>query len=59
MTTEAEKSAKSKYDARTAKHYSLKLNKNTDKDLIEYLEKQSNIQGYLKELIRKDMARSN
>lgn len=28
------------------------LNKETDKDIIEYLEKQTNVQGTLKSLIR-------
>jgi hypothetical protein len=55
MTTEAAKAAKARYDAKTAKYISLKLNLNTDKDLIEHLAKQGNIQGYLKDLIRKDI----
>lgn len=55
MTTEAAKAAKSKYDAKTAKHISLKLNKNTDADIIEHLMKLQNVQGYLKDLIRRDI----
>lgn len=55
MVSEAKAAAKAKYDARTAKYYSLKLNSNTDRDLIEYLAKQKPLQTYLKELIRKDM----
>ena len=38
MTTEAAKAAKAKYDAKTAKYFSLKLNTNTDKDIISHLE---------------------
>ena len=57
MTTEAAKKAKAKYDARTAKYISLKLNQNTDRDIIEFLELQENTQGYLKRLIREDMAK--
>ena len=55
MTTEAAKAAKAKYDAKTARYISLKLNTNTDRDLIQHLESQENIQGYLKRLIREDM----
>ena len=55
MTSEAKKAAKARYDAKTAKYYSLKLNTNTDRELIEYLEQHKPIQSYLKELIRKDM----
>lgn len=57
MRTEATKAAKARYDAKTAKYYSLKLNTNTDSEMIEHLAKQENVQGYLKELIRKDMAK--
>lgn len=56
MTTEAKKSAKARYDAKTARYISLKLNSNTDREIIHHLEKQQNVQGYLKELIRADMA---
>ena len=57
MTTESAKAAKAKYDAKTARYYSLKLNQNTDADLIQHLEQQESIQGYLKRLIRNDMQR--
>lgn len=59
MTTEAAKAAKARYDAKTAKYISMKLNKNTDKDLIEHLDKQSNKQEYLKNLIREDMKKGD
>ena len=58
MTTEAAKAAKAKYDAKTARYFSLKLNRNTDKDIIEILEQQESIQAYLKKLIREDMKRT-
>jgi len=58
MTTDAAKAAKARYDAKTAKYISLKLNSNTDKDIINHLESQENIQGYLKRLIREDMKRT-
>ena len=58
MTTEAAKAAKARYDAKTAKYISLKLNTNTDRDLIEYLEKQKPLQTYLKRLILEDMKKT-
>ena len=58
MTSEAAKASKAKYDARTARYFSLKLNRNTDRDLIEYLERQESIQAYIKKLIREDMEKT-
>ncbi len=55
MVSEAKKAAIARYDARTAYKVSLKLNVNTDADLIDLLQRQPNIQGYLKELIRKEL----
>lgn len=40
------------------RRYGLKLNVNTDADIIAYLEKQSSMQGYIKQLIREDIAKS-
>lgn len=39
------------------RQYKLRFNIRTDKDLIEKLDAQENIQGYLKSLIRADIAR--
>ena len=58
MVTEAKKAAKAKYDAKTAKYISLKLNKNTDAELISRLEKDTNIQSYIKRLIREDIKKA-
>lgn len=61
MTTEANKAAKARYDAKTAKYISMKLNKNTDADIIQLLESikaTEGVQGYLKRLIREDMKRT-
>ena len=58
MTTDAAKAAKAKYDAKTAKYYSMKLNQNTDRDMIEHLEQQESFQAYIKRLIREDMKRA-
>lgn len=59
MTTEAAKAAKARYDAKTARYFSLKLNRNTDLDIIQHLEAQESIQAYLKNLIREDMKGRN
>jgi len=45
-------------DQKNARWYSLKLSRNTDKELIDQLDKQENVQGYLKRLIREDMEKS-
>ena len=58
MTTEAQKRAQKKWDeANRANRRSIRLNLNrqTDADIIERLEKEPNIQGYIKELIRGDL----
>lgn len=55
MVSEAKKAAKARYDARTAKYISLKLNVNTDADLIDLLQRQENVQGFIKDLIRKEL----
>ena len=44
-----------KYDKVNTKRVYIKLNKNTDKDILDYLGNIPNKQGYIKELIRKDM----
>ena len=53
--TEAKKRAIKKYDAANTRQYHLKLNLTTDADVIEWLEKQGSVQGYIKRLIREDM----
>ena len=58
MTTEAQKRAQKKWDlANKANRRAIRLNLNrqTDADIIERLEKESNIQGYIKKLIRSDL----
>jgi len=44
-----------KYDVVNTKHYGLKLNVKTDAKIIEKLSSVPNVQGYIKELIRKDI----
>lgn len=45
-------------DKKNARFYGLKLSKSTDAKLIEWLDSQPSIQGYLKELIKKDMEKT-
>ena len=55
MATEAQKRASAKYDAANTIQVKLKLNINTDRDLIEHLGRIANKQGYIKALIRADL----
>mgnify|MGYP003333770888 CR=1 FL=1 len=45
----------SSYHKSNIKQIKINLNKEYDADIIEHLSKQSNKQGYIKELIRKDI----
>lgn len=53
--SESLKRAVAKYDRENTKQILLKLNINTDSDILEFLEGK-NKQGYIKDLIRKDIA---
>ena len=55
-TSEAQKRAVLKYDAKNTKQYHLKLNLKTDADIIQRLEEQESVQGYIKDLIREDIS---
>lgn len=46
---------KTAWDRENTRQYKLKLNKNTDADLIAWLDSIENRQNYIKELIRADM----
>lgn len=54
MSSEAQIRASAKYDKENVIRKSMKLNKNTDRDIIEFL-KDKSFQTYVKELIRADM----
>ena len=62
-TTESQKRASKKYDAKNTKQVHLKFNINTDPDIMIWLtirgaDKDSGgIQGYIKKLIRDDISR--
>ena len=53
--TESQKAACKKYDKENTRTFTIKLNYNTDGDLIAFLEMLSNVQGYIKELISRDL----
>lgn len=55
MYNEASNRAQKKYDKENTKSIHLKFNLATDKDILDKLESVSNKQGYIKELIRKDI----
>ena len=55
MITDAQKRAIEKYDRAHTRQYHLKLNLTTDADIIEHLNRQQSIQGYIKDLIRRDI----
>lgn len=57
METEAQKRAREKYERANTVQFKMKLNKNTDADILAKLEEVGNKQGYIKELIRNDLAR--
>lgn len=47
--------AQIRYTEKAIKRFSVDLNRNTEPDLIEWIESKPNKAGYVKELIRKDM----
>lgn len=49
--------AQAKYDKTHCKFYTLKFNLETDSDIIAKLETVESKQGYIKQLIREDIAR--
>lgn len=53
--TEAQLRAKAKYNKTNTVGYCLRLNKKTDEDIIQVLNSQESMQGYIKSLIRHDI----
>lgn len=54
-TRQSRVKASVKYNANNVKQVKLNLNKKTDADIIKHLEQRDNVQGYIKDLIKKDM----
>lgn len=48
--------SQARYDKDNTRRYGFKLNLKTDADIISFLDKQPSIQGYIKTLIRADIA---
>ena len=48
---------KVEWDAANTRHIGIKLNARTDADIIQALEGLDSVQGYIKQLIREDIAR--
>lgn len=44
-----------RYAAKAIRRYVININRNTDSDILDCLEKMDNIQGYIKALIRADI----
>lgn len=58
LITDAKRKTNMDYDRKNTKLIGMKLNRNTDADILEHLSKQENVQGYLKELIRADIKKT-
>ena len=58
MATEAQRKAQAKYDAENTRQVHLKLNRNTDKDVLARLDEVQSKQGYIKRLIRDDLRKA-
>lgn len=58
--TEKEKNAPQlKYMKKTIRRFTVDLNRNTEPELLDYLEKQPNVAKFIKQLIRADMDAHN
>lgn len=55
MASEAKIKANNKFNKANTRMVSLRLNYNTDADIIKRLDEVDSKMGYIKELIRKDM----
>ena len=54
-TTDAQMRATMKYEKANIKRVVLKLNKNTDQDIIAFLDAQKSVNGEIKRMIREEM----
>lgn len=58
MSTEAQKKASNKYNKENTVQYCIRLNKKTDAEVIEVLDKCTNKAGYIKRLIINDILKN-
>lgn len=56
MATEAHRAANARYDKTNTRQLKMKLNTNTDADILAWLDAQPNKQGAIKALIRRAAA---
>lgn len=56
-TSKAQLKASAKYNKMNTKNFPIKVNKKTEKDIYDYLEKIGNVNGYIKNLIKEDIER--
>lgn len=56
-TSKAQLRASAKYNKSNTKNFPIKVNKKTEKDIYDHLEKCTNVNGYIKALIRADLER--
>lgn len=59
MSSKAQREAVARYDATNTKRYTVKVNRNTEADILAHLENTENVAGYIKALIREDMKRQH
>lgn len=57
MATDAQAKAQRRYDDKNTRQVHLKLNRRTDGDVLEKLDSVPSKQGYIKDLIRADLAK--
>ena len=57
--SKAQLRAQAKYDKDNTVQIKIKLNKKTDKDIIDWLNDTANKQGYIKSLIRFEILKNN
>lgn len=55
----AQNEARDRYDKANTKQVKFKFNLKTDADILDHLQSQPNIQGYIKRIIREDIARTS
>lgn len=58
MASEAQKRASARYDAKNTIQFKMKLNKTTEKDIIDRLNEVEHKVSYVKSLIRDDIKKS-
>lgn len=57
MRSEARKRTEIRYRQKNVRQYALKFYRNTEGDIIDYIESLDNISGKIKELLRQEMKR--